>query len=229
MCGRFALWNTAHIAEHYGIAPLEGHIPAGYNIAPGGDVAAVVQAAAGPSLVRLQWGLIPSWAEAGVKLPRSINARSETVWTMPSFRAAIRARRCLVPANGFFEWAKVGTKKQPYMIRLEHMELFSMAGIWESWTHPETGEAVNSCAILTTAANEKVAAIHNRMPVIIEPQNYPLWLAPKSPQGHIVSLLKPFPAARTDIYPVGTRVNSPRNNDPDCIAPVPNLEGRGSG
>ncbi len=221
MCGRFALWNTADIAEHYGIDPLAGHMQAGFNIAPGGNVAAVVKADAGRGLVRLQWGFIPYWAGDSAKLPRSINARSETVWTAPSFRAAIRSGRCLVPANGFFEWARVGAKKQPYMIRLEDMELFSMAGIWESWTHPETGESVNSCAILTTAANEKVATVHNRMPVIIEPQSYPLWLAPKSSQGHIASLLKPFPAGRTEIYPVSTRVNSPRNNDPECIAPIP--------
>ena len=220
MCGRFALWTTQGITGHYGLAEPEEPILPSYNIAPGREIVAVRQTTAGRLLVRLRWGLIPSWTRDPAKSPKSINARSETVWDKPSFHSAIRSRRCLVPANGFLEWKKTGTGKQPCLIRFENLELFSMAGIWESWKNPETGEVIDSCAILTTGASEAVAAIHDRMPVIVRPEDYPVWLALKSRRERIDSLLQPFIAMHALIHPVSTRINNPTYDDPECIAPV---------
>ncbi|WP_035271575.1 SOS response-associated peptidase [Desulfonatronum thiodismutans] len=220
MCGRFALWITLIIPEHYGLVEPEEPILPSYNIAPGQEIVAVVQTTSGRNITRLKWGLIPSWTRDLGKSPKSINARSETVWDKPCFRSAVRHRRCLIPANRFLEWEKVEAKKQPYLIRFENLELFSMAGIWESWLNPETGETIESCAILTTKANEAVAAIHDRMPVIIKPEDYATWLAPKSHREQIETLLQPFADMPTQMLPVSTRVNSPKNNDPECIVPV---------
>ncbi len=221
MCGRFALWITLNILDHYGIADDPGNVfHPSYNIAPGQDIVAVVQTPADRQLVHLRWGLIPSWTKNLTKAPKSINARSETVWDKPSFRSAIRYRRCLIPANGFLEWKKSGIRKQPYLIRFENLELFSMAGIWESWKNPETGETIDSCAILTTCANEAVSAIHDRMPVIVKPEDYSTWLAPKIDQREVDGLFQPFASDRTMIQPASPRVNTTRNNDPDCIVPV---------
>ncbi len=220
MCGRFVLWITLIIPEHYGLPePAEPILPS-YNIAPGQEIIAVVQTPLGRNIARLKWGLIPSWSRDLAKAPKSINARSETAWGKPSFRSAIRHRRCLIPANGFLEWKKAGARKQPYLIRFENLELFSMAGIWESWKNPETGKTVESCAILTTRANEAVVAIHDRMPVIIKPEDYSTWLAPESHREQIDALLRPFTDKPTLMQPVSIKVNSPKNNDPECIVPV---------
>jgi putative SOS response-associated peptidase YedK len=220
MCGRFVLWITLSLADHYDLADSDISIPASYNIAPGQDIVAVVRHPAGQKLAKFKWGFIPSWTKDVTKAQKSINARSETVWEKPSFRSAIRSRRCLIPANGFLEWKKSGTRKQPYLIRFENLELFSMAGIWESWKNPETGETLDSCSILTTNSNEAVAAIHDRMPVIIKPEDYAVWLAPESHREQIDALLQSYAATPTHIQPVSTKVNNPRNNDPDCVVPV---------
>ena len=220
MCGRFVLWITLIIPEHYGLPEPGEPISPSYNIAPGQEIIAVVQTPSGRNIARLKWGLLPSWTRDPAKAPKSINACSETVWDKPSFRSAIRHRRCLIPANGFLEWKKTGARKQPYLIRFENLELFSMAGIWESWKNPETGETVESCAILTTSANEAVAAIHDRMPVIIKPEDYQTWLAPESHWEQIDALLHPFTDKPALMQPVSTRVNSPKNNDPECIVPA---------
>jgi putative SOS response-associated peptidase YedK len=224
MCGRFALWITLAIPEHYGLPEPGGPILPSYNIAPGQEIVAVVQTPSGRNITRLKWGLIPSWTRDLAKAPKSINARSETAWDKPSFRSAIQHRRCLIPANGFLEWEKVGAKKQPYLIRFENLELFSMAGIWESWKNPETDEVIDSCAILTTNASETVAAIHDRMPVIIKPGDYATWLGPESHREQVDALLHPFADMPTQMLPVSARVNSPKNNDPESIVPVLQLD-----
>jgi putative SOS response-associated peptidase YedK len=220
MCGRFVLWITLIIPEHYGLPEPGEPIPPSYNIAPGQEIMAVVQTPSGRSIARLKWGLMPSWTRDLAKAPKTINTRSETAWDKPSFRSAIQHRRCLIPANGFLEWEKVGAKKQPYLIRFENLELFSMAGIWESWQNSETGETIESCAILTTNSNEAVATIHDRMPVIIKPEDYATWIEQESPREQIDALLQPFTDTPTLMLPVSTRVNSPKNNDPECIVPV---------
>jgi putative SOS response-associated peptidase YedK len=228
MCGRFVLWITLIIPEHYCVsAPLEPIRPS-YNIAPGQEIVAVLQTPSGRRIARLHWGLIPSWTRDPAKAPKSINARSETVWEKPSFRSAIRHRRCLIPANGFLEWKKTNTRKQPYLVRFENLELFSMAGVWESWKNPESGEVIDSCAILTTGANEAVAAIHDRMPVIVMPQDYAVWLDPDAVRDQVEALLHPFTERSTLMQTVSTRVNNPRNDDPECIIPVMLPEGRRS-
>jgi putative SOS response-associated peptidase YedK len=211
MCGRFVLWIILAIPEHYGLPEPEKSIQPSYNIAPGQEIMLLRQGDSGRNLARMRWGLIPSWTRDLAKAPKSINARSEAAWDKPSFRSAIRHRRCLITANGFLEWKNTGSRKQPYLIRFENLELFSMAGIWESWKNPDTGEVVNSCAILTTNANEAVAAIHDRMPVIIRPEDYPTWLALESSQEQIDTLLQPFTDMPTLMQPVSARINNAKN------------------
>lgn len=220
MCGRFVLWITLAIPEHYGLPEPKESIQPSYNIAPGQEIMALRQGASGRSFARLRWGLIPYWTRDLAKAPKSINARSETAWDKPSFCSAIRHRRCLIPANGFLEWKNSGTRKQPYLIRFENLELFSMAGIWESWKNPMTGEVIDSCAILTTNSNETVALIHDRMPVVIRPEDYPTWLALESSREQIDTLLQPFTGMPTLMQPVSARINNAKNNDPECIVPV---------
>ena len=167
----------------------------------------------------MRWGLIPPWAKdekIGYKL---INARSETVFQKPAFRAAVKSRRCLIPASGFFEWKKIGTRKQPFYVTVVGQELFSFAGIWEIW-HKSEKETIASCSILTTAANALMAPIHDRMPAIIAPDNYKGWMGAASEQDTLRKLLLPFPAEAMQVYAVGSAVNNPGNNGPACLVPL---------
>lgn len=179
MCGRYTLRKpTKKIAEAFAVYdefPLEPH----FNIAPTQMVAAVRvdQQEHQRHLALLRWGLVPAWADDPTIGNRMINARSETVATKPSFRAAFRRRRCLILADGFYEWQKQGTKKQPYLIGLGDGDLFAFAGLWEEWERE--GEVIKSCSILTTEANELMRPIHERMPVILFPADYDLWLDPQ--------------------------------------------------
>lgn len=222
MCGRFARSSEAEtIAAAFGVEI--GNLPPSYNIAPSQSVAAIVQLpdTSKPQLQMLRWGLIPAWAKdpkIGYKL---INARAETVAEKPSFRAAFRQRRCLIPADGFYEWQQVegSRQKQPYFISLQDERPLAFAGLYERWESPD-GDTIDSCTILTTAANEAIAPIHERMPVILAPQEYSRWLDPGC--GEIDSLqamLDPYPAAQMKIYPVSSLVNSPKNNRPECKYP----------
>lgn len=224
MCGRYRLSaKERYIAEHFDVDENEVHWTPRYNIAPTQEAAIVRQDSKLPrrkfSLMR--WGLIPYWAkDASIGL-KTINAMCETAAEKPAFREAIRKRRCLVPADGFYEWQKLGRKeKQPYNIGLADDSLFAFAGLWERWRDP-AGQAVNSFTILTTAANPLVAGIHVRMPVIVKRDDYDLWLDPgmNDPDG-IVDLLKPFDARGMKIYPVGTRVGSADNDDAEIIREV---------
>jgi putative SOS response-associated peptidase YedK len=167
----------------------------------------------------LRWGLIPSWARdknIGAKL---LNARAETVATQPSFRAAFKKRRCLLAADGFFEWAKVNKGKQPYYFTLKDEGPFAFAGLWEEWRGE--GEPLRSCTILTTGANDVVRPVHERMPVILAPGDYARWLGPAAkPQEELLPLLRPLPAEALVARPVSTFVNSARNEGPRCVEPV---------
>ncbi|MCA9916322.1 MAG: SOS response-associated peptidase, partial [Anaerolineales bacterium] len=167
------------------------------------------------------WGLIPSWAKDPTIGSRMINARSETVTEKPSFRTAFKRRRCLIPADGFYEWQKLGSGKQPMFIRPAEGEErpFALAGLWEFWSDPDGG-TIQSCTILTTSPNELMAPIHNRMPVIIEPEDFDLWLNPEPDPEQGLHLLRPYPAEKMAAYPVSTVVNNPRNDVPDCIQPI---------
>lgn len=219
MCGRFALIAPGEaIAEQFGVADVPALVPR-YNIAPTQPVMAVRLASSSQKweLALLHWGLIPSWAKDMKLAARMINARSETVTEKPAFRAAFKRRRCLIPADGFYEWQKLGKTKQPIYIHASDGRLFAFAGLWETW-HAADGSMIDSCTILTTTPNELMAPIHNRMPVILEPEDYDLWLNPDPRPEDALHLLRPYPAEKMAAYPVSTHVNSPRNDNPDCIA-----------
>ena len=219
MCGRFSLFSPAPVlAEAFDLAGLPELAPR-YNIAPTQPVAAVRAGAAGRQLVRLRWGLVVPWAKDTKVAP--INARSETAADKPLFRAALRKRRCLVPASGVYEWLALagGKRKQPYCFRPGDERPWAFAGLWERWLGPDG--PVESCAILTTEANGLVRPVHDRMPVILPRQHWAAWLDPTQQEaGELVPLLRPFPPDAMRAYPVGQLVGNPRNNGPECMAPA---------
>ena len=228
MCGRFTLrLSPSELAEIFRLL-REPDVRPRYNIAPTQPVA-VIRAEGkfrDPSLMR--WGLIPFWAKDDKIGSRLINARAETVAEKPSFRAAFRKRRCLIPADGFYEWKKLDDKtKQPYFIGLRHDDPFALAGLWEHWTGPN-GNPVESCTIITCPANESLAKLHDRMPVILHEDDYDRWLDPQNKQfEELQSLLVPYPAAEMRTYPVSKLVNSPKNDVPDCAEPVDDESAKG--
>jgi putative SOS response-associated peptidase YedK len=216
MCGRFFLLTPpSELADLFQLAGVTDVAPR-YNIAPTQPVAVVRLADPARELVRLRWGLISSWA-TDAKLSQ-INARSETAADKPMFRTAFRKRRCLIPASGFFEWQATGAKKkQPFCIRLADDKPFAFAGLWEAW-RPESGPPLLTCCILTTAANELVRPVHDRMPVILDPQHYGTWIdrAVQEP-ADLSPLLRPFPAEGMRAYPVNPWVNDARHDDARCL------------
>jgi putative SOS response-associated peptidase YedK len=221
MCGRFALLATGtEIAETFALSETPQLAPR-YNIAPTQPVAAIrLHPHSGQrEWTHLHWGLIPSWAKDPKMAARMINARSETAVEKPAFRAAFKRRRCLIPASGFYEWQKTGSSKQPMYIHPTDAPLFALAGLWETWQIPGGGE-LDSCTILTTTPNSFMQTIHDRMPVILEPADFDMWLEPGLRPEDSLHLLRPFPPEKMAAYPVSTFVNSPRNDGPDCIAPL---------
>lgn len=168
----------------------------------------------------MRWGLIPAWSSSPEKVGLLINARAETLESKPSFREGYRKRHCLIPASGFYEWQKSGSSKQPFYIGLEKWKPFAMAGIWEEWTSPD-GTLTESCCIVTTDANELVAEIHRRMPLILRPQDYHRWLWGTAQGDTAGELLKAFPADQMQAVPVSTWVNKTQHDDPRCIKPAP--------
>ncbi|MEH2322445.1 MAG: SOS response-associated peptidase [Nostoc sp.] len=230
MCGRFTLnQSAAALAEVFHVEPVLD-LTAGYNIAPTQMVATVLQNPESEKreFKQLYWGLIPSWAKDARMGAKLINARAETVAEKPAFRSAFKHRRCLVIADGFYEWQRQQGKKQPFYFRLQDGQAFGFAGLWEKWRclgQPEAGTTANeeiiSCTILTTAANELLQPIHERMPVILEPKDYDLWLDSQvqTPQT-LQQLLRPYPAPAMTAYPVSTLVNNSRHNSPECIIPL---------
>lgn len=216
MCGRFAIRRPlAEVVEDFAadLVLFDDFHPS-YNVAPSQTVAAVRLKPKGRELVGLRWGLVPSWSREFPAAP-PINARAETVATKPTFRNAFKSRRCLWPADGFYEWKREGKHKVPHFIRLADDNLFSFAGLWETWRGPD-GE-VQTCAHITTEPNEMLAQLHDRMPVILRPDQYETWLDPDAAPDTLISLLRPFPAEEMLTYPVSPRVNSPKNDDPDLI------------
>lgn len=222
MCGRFALLtpgDTLLATFEVDATPLDiTQLIPRYNIAPTQPVLAVRQSAHGEQreLTFFRWGLIPSWAQDMKMGARLINARSETVAEKPAFRAAFKRRRCLIPADGFYEWQKLNGRKQPLYIYLRRERPFALAGLWETWRAPDGGE-LDTCTILTTTPNELMEPIHNRMPVILHPEDFDDWLHPGQKPDTALHLLRPYPAAEMAAYPVSTHVNNPANDDPMCI------------
>jgi putative SOS response-associated peptidase YedK len=168
----------------------------------------------------MRWGLIPSWAKDASVAARMINARSETAGTKPAFRDPLTNRRCLIPADGFYEWQRTGKVKQPYCFEVNDGELFAFAGIWDRWTDPSRN-SIETCSILTTSPNAVTSAVHDRMPVILDPDSYDIWLDPGMRDVTTASeLLKPYDAQLMRCYPISTRINHVSNDDEECSAPV---------
>ena len=223
MCGRFTLFEPKEsLAGIFGVsaAPLPGPR---YNIAPSQPVAVVRLSrppGEGRELAMLRWGLVPSWAKDPSIGSRMINASAETVPEKPAFRSAWKSRRCLVPANGFYEWQRRNGRKQPWYIRMRDGGPFAIAGLWERW-EPPSGDPLESCTLITTEPNELLAPIHARMPAIVAPEDFDLWLAAPPGEGErLRSLLRPYPAGAMAAEQVGLSVNNPSNDSPELIAPL---------
>ncbi len=222
MCGRFALSTTpTEVADHFGLdQPPE--LEARFNVAPGQGIATISRTAGNrrPVLSLRRWGLVPSWAKDGKIGNRLINARAETAAEKPSFRSALRRRRCLVPADGFYEWSGTKGSKQPYFIGLEGRALFAFAGLWERWADPE-GDTLESCTLLTTEATEHLRALHGHMPVIVDPVDYGLWMDPDVNEPDLVSAaIDRNLGGALDFYRISKHVNDVRHDDPRCLEAI---------
>lgn len=226
MCGRFTLHTDPSILARLFGLDEEAYLEPRYNIAPSQPVAIVrLNRNAERELTHVLWGLVPSWAKDVSIGARMINARSETVAEKPSFRSAFRRRRCLVPADGFYEWQSRGKKKQPYYVTLNDDQPFAIAGLWEHWAGAD-GSELETCTLLTTEPNEKLADVHNRMPVILHVDDYDEWLGDgsetlPSEQDHLFHLMRPYEAEAMKLTPVSTYVSNARNEGPACIEPLP--------
>lgn len=241
MCGRYSLTTPVEGLRQLFEFPEQPNLEPCYNIAPTQEVAAVRAAppagaaegaagqtegetgesGAGRHLVSLRWGLIPSWAKDPAIGARMINARAETLAEKPAFRSAFLRRRCLVAADGFYEWQKrSGGPKQPYRIARPDGGPFAFAGLWERWRNPTEGRDVESCTIVTTAANATLGPIHHRMPVILAPQSYDLWLDPEAALDRVQDLLAADPGMDLVATAISTRVNKVANDDPEVILPL---------
>ncbi len=225
MCGRYVILSIFDFAK--GIPwlkpPAEESGPR-YNVAPTQEIFTLANNADG-RIETMRWGLIPSWAKDPSIGNRMINARAETLAEKPSFRTALRKRRCIIPASGFYEWRREqdGKTKTPMLIGMKSGEPFAFAGLWEAWRDPSQPDApwLRSCTIITTTPNALMAGIHDRMPVILPPDRYRAWLEPDEldPQTAL-SMLEPYDAQAMLAHPVSKAVNNPRNDSPDCIVPV---------
>ena len=216
MCGRFTLTTPSVELERRFLIDLQGRHGPRYNVAPGQEVLAVVAAGGERRPARLQWGFVPAWAKD--PRPGPINARAETAWQRPMFRQAIRRRRCLIPADGFYEWWRREKARLPVLFRLRAGEPFAFAGLYERWDGP--GGPRWTCCILTTRPNDLVAQVHDRMPVILRPEWEEAWLDPEVPPEDLEPAWEPYPAELMEAHPVSPRVNSPRYDDPSCLVPA---------
>jgi len=214
MCGRFTLHSRDRI-KLKGLTALDLPFEPRYNIAPSQKIIAMGDFGHGPEARSLVWGLIPSWSTDGKGF---INARAETIEDKPSFSESFRLRRCLIPADGFFEWKRTGREKRPFYFQLNDESTFAFAGIWDTWSN--RGDVVTSCAIITTAANDLVGELHDRMPAILLPDFQDAWLDQKTNRAVLTEILKPFPSARMKTHPVSSNVNSPDNDSANLLVPV---------
>ena len=219
MCGRFVLIATVEeLVEKFRIAEAN-KINARYNIAPTQTIAAVREQQGTRKLDSLRWGLVPSWSKDEKIGARMINARAETVHEKPAYRAPFKKRRCIVPASGFYEWARVGKEKRPHYVRFRDEKPFGIAALWDVWEGE--GGAIESCTLITTSANKLVGAIHDRMPVILPPADYDAWLDPEfTDKEKLKKLLRPYPEKEMEAFEISKEVNSPKNENPELIKPV---------
>ncbi len=220
MCGRFSLKSTIQaIEDEFDIEKVDIPVQARYNIAPSQNVSVVVFDGV-RCLKTFKWGLIPPWAKDPSIGNRMINARAETLTTKISFKNLLKKSRCLVIADGFYEWEKGTTAKNPYYFYLKSMKPFGFAGLWSVWSKPD-GEKIFTCTIITVEPNSIVGKIHNRMPAILFKSDYQLWLDNLySDEKDLIKVLKPYPSEEMGFHKVSRRVNSPSNDNPECVEPV---------
>lgn len=221
MCGRFTLiLEPDLIQEELELGSMPPEMQARYNIAPSQPIAAVLDSES-RNVELLRWGLVPGWAKDPSIGDRMINARSETLAEKPSFRNAYARRRCLILADGFYEWERVsGKRSTPNYFQLKDEKVFTFAGLWELW-QPKEGDALRTCTIITCPANEMVSALHERMPVILDAERRWQWLTPGTPLQKLQAMLIPYPAEKMTRSPVSTLVNSPQNDSPEVLRPNP--------
>lgn len=222
MCGRFTITTAPERwVDLLQVPDWPADAASRFNIAPTQRIVCVRQSEANRATAMMRWGLVPSWAKDLKIGARMINARSETAAEKPSFRSAIKKRRCLIPADGFFEWEKIDSKtKQPWLIHYQNRTPFVFAGLWESWKSPDHSEPVLSCSILTTASNTEMAEIHDRMPVVIAPEEYSTWLSPDASPGQVQGLLTGVPDGSWNRFRVSPIVGNVKNDVPECIQPL---------
>jgi putative SOS response-associated peptidase YedK len=236
MCGRYSITSPPEAIQRVFQVPELPNLPARYNVAPTQDVPVVrvdgdqegPEADGGRHLVQLRWGLVPFWADDVSIGAKMINARAESAAEKPAFRAAFRRRRCLVVADGFYEWkappkdatGQEGQRKQPYRIEFPDRRPFGFAGLWERWTNPENKSVLETCTILTTEANAELQEIHPRMPVMLSPDSFDAWLDPDADVETAKGLLAPYPGGALTAYPISTRVNAVKNDDPSILEPL---------
>ncbi|MBL0386806.1 SOS response-associated peptidase [Tumebacillus sp. ITR2] len=221
MCGRFTLTVTEdQLKMRFGVEEIPFDYQPRYNIAPGQMLTAVIQHEGQKRLGQLKWGLVPFWAKDASIGYKTINAKSETVAEKPAFKNAFQRKRCLIPADGFYEWQKSASGKQPMRILLKDREIFTMAGLYDTWTSPE-GEKLHTCTILTTKPNPLVSEIHDRMPVILRREDEGLWLDREHFDSDLLhSLLTPYSEDEMFSYPVAAMVGHVKNELPECIAEI---------
>ena len=220
MCGRFSLVTDAdQLMDYYGLVSLRISLLPRFNIAPTQHVAVIVAVDGERHLEYFHWGLIPSWAKDRKLAYSTINARAETVESKPAFRSAFRHRRCIIPADGFYEWhGKAGQKESWRIVPKGENEFFSLAGLWETWEGE--GEVIRSCTIIVGEANALLQPIHDRMPVMLPRESWSAWLDPSTPLEAVRQLLQPPPARGMRAYRVSSHVNNPKNDDPECLIPL---------
>lgn len=221
MCGRYVVTTPGDVLAELFELDEKPRLEPRYNVAPIQEVAIVRRRDdGGRELARVHWGLIPFWAKERAIGNKLINARAETVAEKPSFRDSFKKRRCLIPADGFYEWQKTDGRKQPWLLRLRDGAPFAFAGLWSTWKDRESDATIESCTIVTTTPNALAAPIHDRMPVLLPRERHADWLDPAAEAGGLAALLAPYPATEMEAYPVSTWVNSPAHDDPRCLEPA---------
>ncbi len=219
MCGRYTLVKTGDIARRFNIEQSSMELQPRYNIAPGQELPVVLRNSPN-HLEVMRWGLVPSWAKDTKIGYQMINARSEGIEQKPAFRKPLRDRRCIIPASGFYEWLKSGSRKIPYHFQLKSGELFGFAGLYDIYTDAD-GNKLKTYTIITTAANDVVGPIHDRMPVMLLPEAEAIWLDPDlHDPAKLLELLQPYPPELMESYSVSTQVNKPQNDGPELLEPV---------
>lgn len=218
MCGRFAQFTPlSELMEEFEIDQNLSNAEPSYNISPGQEISVIV-IDNGKKIVRMKWGLIPSWSKDMLGAYKMINARAETITEKPSFRTSFKKRRCLILADGFYEWRNTGNEKIPVFVKLKNGEPFALAGVYDFWKSPQ-GNIIGSCAIITTEANDVFKSVHNRMPVAIKKSDQKLWLDFTQDEQMVLPFLAPPSADDVEFYEVSRDVNSPKNNNADLIKP----------